>query len=776
MPHALLVLRRIFDRARPYLLVATLIADIYILLVATNGHEPVANWIFWKYAGIWLWTLVFGISCLSAGHALLGVLPGLRLRVRERLLFDFAVGVLAFGTGIFLAGIFCLLRGPFYYLFPAVLTAAGAPSLVPYLMRAFRHVRGFPRPTASFSVLRVGAAVVGTLGITLVYLCVMTPDNLAFDAQTYHIPIAEHYGVAHCIRAFPEGSFSGALPHLASWLYTWAFTITPSDEFFRLELVAHLEFLLFLATLASLPLLVEVLVPGKRAGMSWVVFFLFPGLFLYDSSLGGAADHVLAFWAVPLALAAARVLRGWSAGRCVLLGLMIAGGALTKYQALSLLIPVALFLLVGTVRAIPQHRGRILKFLASGPGLVAVVALLATVSHWLANLIWHGNPVYPLLGKLFPSRPWVPGWQGLIPVADWRPTGTLIERLRETSIAAFKFSFVPHDWYPFHHDVPVFGFLFTLSLPLLLFVRRSGRTWLLATGAMIGVFVWYWTYHQDRYLQALLPWMVASTSATLALAWSSNLVARIGVAALVGLQLVWGGDVPFLPTHAMIRDVVFRPTIELLSASFRKDTNALTTHTGYEAIAAYLPANAVVLVHEEYLRLGIRRKVVGDSQFYQGAIDYAYLGSPGAVFDQLASFGVTHLLWRQSGSLYREITVAGELVFFDFTLRYSRNRKNFGDISVAEMPERRPPDRPALMVAHLGCRAQRLLPLNEVNASVAADSEGRRSGEMSASDADKLVSEADVVVADLRCPLGASLTGFVPAPRWGDLYLWVRSR
>ena len=776
MPHALLVLRRIFDRARPYLLVAALIADVYILLAATNRHEPVASWIFWKYAGIWLWTLVFGISCLSTGHALLGVLPGLRLRLRERLLFDFAVGVFVFGTGIFVAGLLCLLHGPFCYLFPVVLTAAGAPSLVPYLKRAFRHVRRAPRRAASFSALRVGAAVLGTLGITLVYLSVMTPDNLAFDACTYHIPIAEYYGAAHCIRAFPEGSFSGALPHLASWLYTWAFTITPSDEFFRLELVAHLEFLLFLVTLASLPLLVETIAPGKRAGMSWVVFFLFPGLFLYDSSLGGAADHVLAFWAIPLAFATARVLRGWSAGWCVLLGLMIAGSALTKYQSLSLLIPVALFLLVGTAYAIPRQRGRMLRFLLSGPGLVCAVALLATTSHWLANLIWHGNPVYPLLGKLFPSRPWVPGWQGLIPVADWRPAGTLIERLRETSIAVFKFSFVPHDWYPFHHDVPVFGFLFTLSLPLLLFVRRSGRVWLLATGTMIGVFVWYWTYHQDRYLQALLPWMVACTSATLALAWSSNLVARIGVAALVGLQVIWGGDVPFLPTHAMIGDVPFKRTIEMLSASFRNDTNALTTHTGYEEIADYLPANAVVLMHEEYLRLGIRRRFVGDSQLYQGAIDYAYLGSPGAVFDQLASFGVTHLLWRQSGSPYREITPAGELVFFDFVLRYTRNRKDFGDISVAEMPEQHPPDRPVGMVAHLGCSAKRLLSIKEMNASVAADAEGRRSGDMPAADVDELVSKADFVAADQRCPSGAALAGFVLAPRWGDLSLWVRSR
>ncbi len=776
MPRALLALRRVFDRARPYLLAAALIADVWILLVATNQHEKVANWVFWKYAGIWLWTLVFGCSSLSAGHALLGVVPGLQLRLRERLLFDFATGVLVFATGIFLAGVFCLLRGPFYYLFPAVLTAAGAPSLVPYLRRAYRHVRRLPRRAAPFSVWRIGAAVVGTIGITLVYLCVMTPDNLAFDARFYHIPIAESCAAAHCIRAFPEGWFADALPHLASWLYTWAFTITPGDQFFRLELVAHLEFFLFLATLASVPLLVEEIAPGKRAGLSWVVFFLFPGLFLYDSSLGGAADHVLAFWATPLALAALRALRGWSEGRCMVLGLMIAGAALTKYQSLNLLIPVALFLLAGTARAIPQHRGRILKFLATGPGLVGAVALVASASHWLANLVWHGNPVYPFLGKLFPSHPWVPGWQGPILDEGWTPIGTLSERLRETFLAVFKFSFVPHDWYPFHGAVPVFGFLFTLSLPLLLFVRRSGRVWLLATGAMIGVFVWYWTFHQDRYLQALLPWMVASTGATLALVWSSNLVARVGITVLVGLQLVWGGDVPFLATHAMIGDVPIKRTIQLLSASFRNDNYALTTHMGYEEIAADLPANAVVLVHEEYLRLGIGRRTVGDSQRWQGAIDYAYLGGPAAVYDQLASFGVTHLLWKRSSSVNREVTLASELVFFDFAMHHARNQKIFGDLAVAEMPKQRPPDRPMGKVAYFGCSTKGLLSIKEVNATVAADADGRLSGDLGADAMGELVSKADLVVVDQRCPTSVSVGAFGSAPLWGTFSLWVRNR
>ncbi len=65
----------------------------------------------------------------------------------------------------------------------------------------------------------------GTLALAVVYLSIMVPENAAFDARSYHLPIAEHYATWGRIGRFPEGWFAGALPHLASWLYTWPFTL-----------------------------------------------------------------------------------------------------------------------------------------------------------------------------------------------------------------------------------------------------------------------------------------------------------------------------------------------------------------------------------------------------------------------------------------------------------------------------------------------------------------------------------------------------------------------
>src|SRR6185312_11562907 len=133
---------------------------------------------------------------------------------------------------------------------------------------------------------------------------------------------------------------------LASWLYTWAFTLRSVNLYGQVAIAAHVELALFVVTVFSAPLLVAALCPGRRVRGSWAVFFLFPGLFLYDSSLGVAADHVLAFWAIPLALALRRLAQRPSPATGALVGLMMAGAAMTKYQAVYLIAPAALFVAI----------------------------------------------------------------------------------------------------------------------------------------------------------------------------------------------------------------------------------------------------------------------------------------------------------------------------------------------------------------------------------------------------------------------------------------------
>jgi len=771
---------RLIERARQILLPGVIFAAVVFLGWFVNKCEPAATWLLWPYAAFWVATLVWVVCCASIGHAALRLLPGLELRFRERLLFDFAVGVLLFAVGLFLAGLCGLLRPPFYLVYPLAIGSIGVVRSRADARRAWRHFRSV-RKRASLrpSVIHGAARALGLLGLAIIYLSIMVPENAAFDARSYHLPIAEHYAAWGRIGRFPEGWFAGTLPHLASWLYTWPFTLRAQNLYVHVELAAHLEFALFVATLFSAPLLVEALCPGRRARGTWALFFLFPGVFLYDSSLGLAADHVLAFWAAPLALALLRYLQQPSnRARGALAGLMLAGAALTKYQAIYLLVPAGLAVVFVVARELwrrrsgPARAGR--RQILAGAGALAVTALVATAPHWLANVVWHGNPVYPQLVHLFPSRPLAPGWSGTTLDAQFVLTGTPGAKLRETASAVFAFAFVPHDWAAFHRDLPVFGFLFTLTLPVLLLARRAGRARVLAAGTLLGLFVWYWTYHEDRYLQALLPWMVASTAVALWVAWAAGPIARVGVVLLVALQLVWGNDVPWLPTHAMAGEVPALHALRLLSSTFRGGDlkSRFTFDTGFDALDKALPKDAYVVLHEEYLRLGLNRRAIQDSHRLQAGIDYAKLARPDRVHDLLTGMGATHLVWGHGGG-WGEIPISSELVFFGYAFRYGEERRNVGSFGVAKLPSRRPPAREPGLVAYVGCRVSRTVPLTEVDSSVTAEG----TDGPPASGPGAAIAAAEFVIVKTRCQAKATaamLAPFEEAPHWGDVTLWVR--
>jgi hypothetical protein len=776
--------RALVELTRRVLLPVVPFAAAALLLLFVNKKEPLETWLLWPYAGLWLATALWVASCTSVGHAALRFLPDLGLPFRERLLFDFATGVLLFALGLFLLGLLHLLRPPFFFLYPLALGATGAKSLTSYLRRARRHFRGVGRRAWRRHPTPYAAYAFGTLGLTIVYLTIMLPENAAFDSLTYHLPIAEHFAAGGRVGKFVEGWVAGVIPHLASWLYTWPFTLRSVNLFGHVELAAHIEFVLFVATVFSIPLLVEAIC-RRRARGTWAVIFLFPGLFLYDSSLSLAADHVLAFWAVPIALALRRVLKRPAApAPGVLAGLMIAGAVLTKYQAISLVGPALLLAAFATGRELWRARKKTAvppvsnRQLLRGLGALALTAVVATSAHWLANVVWYGDPLYPMLRAWLPSHPMVKGWAG--PVAafsggmtEWMPSGTFLEKVGQSAIGIFTFAFIPHDWPNFHRDLPVFGFLFTLTLPVLALARGAGRARLLAAGTLFGLFIWYWTFHQDRYLQALLPWMVAVTSAALLLAWEGGVVARLGVVGLVAAQLVWGNDVPWLPNHAMIHDVPALRSLQRLSSTYRGEQGGRFHYdTGFEGLDHTLPRDATVLLHEEYLKLGLNRRALADSARLQPAIDYRELARPDRVDDLLKSLGVTHLVWSHGPSIDREVPVSGELVFFGYALRYTEDRQDVGAFGVAKLPERRPPAREPGSVAIVACGVVRSVRLADVDPLLAGQAPAAPDVDASAA-----IAAAEFVVVEKAChakALPQAMSPFAQASDWGGFTLWVR--
>ncbi len=772
-----------------------------ILLAVVRQHYPIGKWLLWTYAKLWLIVLYFAGACLSGGFRLAQWLVPRACPLRERLVLAVALGVLLFALAIQCAGLLGLVGGLLAVALPATLVLLGAQPLLRTLSRAWRHLQPWrqrprlPRPWWTWPV-----AAFGTLGVLLVYLNILTPENLHYDARWYHLGIAQQYVAEGAIQPSPEGWFPIALPQLASLLYTWAFCWPGLSPFERIGLAAHVELVVFLWTLASIPVLVRWLVPRSRAGLSWAAVFLFPGILLYDSSLSTAADHIAAFWAVPIFLALRRAWRDLHWRSCLLLAAMLAGALLTKYQSVSLAaFPIAAVAVRAGWLAVRDWRSRGAREPGAarwrwllGPGVALLGGLLLTAPHWLKNWLWYGDPLFPYLHELFPIRPWNPDvehiFEGLLAQANmvWRPTGPVGEQLRQALEALVTFSFVPNDWPDMHGSVPVFGFLFTLSLLWLPFVRRARRIWLLVASAHLGVFVWYLTFHQDRYLQLLLPWMAAATAAAIIAAWRMHRAVRVALVGLIGLQVVWGGDVYFIPTHSMAQTAPIKRVADLLAQGFHKNyQQRFEPEDDLFHVGKLLPANARVLLHDQHLRLGLFRPVVSDIRSAQSAISYARASSPRAVHELFGRFGITHIVWGRNHSTQYD-SIAGDLRFFEYVAHWAERPKRVGRYFVARVVAAPPELRFSETVAYLGCGPSYerglyaladMVAQNELVPMPRQKLRARRPAPSSPQDLAELPAQADFVVRDPRCqPMldEEALEEFFLVAIRGHEELWIR--
>ncbi len=684
-------------RARAALLAVVLLGSTAVFLHVVNDHYPIDQWLFWHYARVIACSAVWTLACLCAGHRVLKAAWRRPLPLLEQLTLSMAAGVLVFFLAMFLGGILGLYRPAFAVALPLVMVATTGSSTFRYVRRAFRRIGSARRrPHAAAPAGWIPMAVYGLLGIGMIYFLILTPENAAYDSRWYHLGLAEHYVAEGAIRASPDGSFLAALPQLASILYAWALMLPALPYFDHIELAAHIEFVLFLFTLAGIPVAVRALLPRTRAPLSWTAVFLFPGIFLYDSTLGISADHVAAFWAVPIWVTMARALEALEPRRAALFAAMLTGAMLTKYQASEIVIgPVLVSLARILWLAVAAWRGRFAPKanLWRGPLAAFAAGVILFAPHWLKNLAFYGDPLYPSLYAHLHVHPWTLDSPHRVEgaVANmWRPEGTLVEKLHQTLVnGVVLFSFKPNEFPGFHGSVPVFGSLFSLLALSLPFLRKSGKTILLFVCTHIGIAVWYWVHHEDRTLQLLVPWMATGVAAAVILIWRSGWVPRLAVVPLLAAQIVWGGDVYFFPAHAMQHQSPIKTVADLMYSYYRNDSRRLTPFGAWFDIGSVLPKGAKVLIHHAHLRAGLRAMTVSDWEIWQGGISYGRLGDVKGVYDLLHRIGVTHLIL--TGNQQNFESLAGDLLFWQFATLYATEPRGFGEgLTLAKMPPSEP--------------------------------------------------------------------------------------
>lgn len=700
---------RLPDRLRSVGLPLVLIAGACFFGAIVHAHYPIGEWLFFRYAKAWALALYWFAGCLSAGYALVRRLAP-RLPISEQLVLAAPSGVYLSFVLLFAGGVVGLFRQPaFAVLAPGLLIAAGARWSVPLLRRLGRHLGAAgrrPRARRSLArwVLNWTVTIFGLICLGFIYLSILTPDNASYDAIYYHLGLAEQYKVKGGIWPSPEGWIVEALPLLGSTTYAWAFIFPSNDLFDAMMVCAHQEYVVFLATLASLPVAVRCLVPRARPAIAWVALLLFPGIVVYDAGLHSGNDHIAALFAIPLWVAAYRSWRQLEPGRLMLFSIVAAGALLTKYQCAAIVLPPALGL-VG--RAIWLGVSKRSLHTGSTLAMALAIGVVATAPHWLKNWVWFGDPLFPALHRYFDVHPWYPGAGEVI---EWninrqmaRPTGTARAQLWQIVRGSFQYGFRPETG--FHGNWPTFGPLFTLSLTWLVFLRGAGRLWLLAGATQCGLFFWYWFSYFERYMQPLVPWMAAVVAGCIVLIVRRGWAPRTALAGLLGVVLVWQGDLYFIP-HFLLKDSTIRVSASLLGAAYRGDTAAHQNfRSPHKQIGEALPPDARVLLHEQQLRLGLARPIVQDFAGFQTGFSYEQMRAAREVYDLYRNFGVTHIIWEHERALGVD-SLAADLRFWQFATHHTLRHQRFGNLTVAEMPVEAPPSLGAghdEHVAYLSC-------------------------------------------------------------------------
>jgi hypothetical protein len=671
---------------------------IAILAAVTHSHYPIHRWLLWTYVALWGLSLAFVGACLSVGHAVLTRVLRLRVALTEHLVLAFATGVLVFALGVFACGVAGLLGGVFFVAYPALLLAATAPALVrdlgPSARRAWRVRLRFAAPAPALWPWIVGAF--GMASVVLLYVQVLAPASVVSHGLFRELAVAERHVVAGHIGRFPEGWFEGTLPPLTSWLHTWALACPGTSLFFRVGLAAHVELTLLLATAASVPRLSRWLVGPHRHG--GVALFLVPGVFVLGAALG--AGRVMGVWAVPVALAARRLLpvadHTTGPRNAILLGLLLAGAVLTQLQGIAWLAGVGVLMGVSAgdrFRARPLSTLR-LALLALG------VLVVATTPYWLTNWIFHGNPLYPYGQKWWGGEP----WSGAVTVGAPATSRDLLASLR-----------APATWH--------WGALFVLLGVPALAARGSRRYWALAVATAIATVVAALIANLARVGAPMRPphvpwpWMAAVMAASMVLLWRSrSMLVRVSLVACVGLHLVWAAGLAFVERNGL--PSAYRASLQLASSGHRRrEAERQDVGTELVPLGRALPAGATAVVHEDPAPFGLGHPAVVDARGRQGAIAYGEWRTPRAVHDGLRGLGVTHVLWKPDPGFGPSFT--DDLVFHEFVRRHADRVDHRAGYEISRLRDQPPhgdgPGAAGDRVAIVSCTGARTVPWSEVD-------------------------------------------------------------
>lgn len=754
-------------------------------LQAVDKVYPIKAWLFWSIAPLWGWVGLLSFSWVALGSwALERIHPRRSLPLLETFVLSASLGCVFFVLLMYIAGAFRLFHPWFAIALPLLSGLLGHSSLLD-LWRRVREQTSI-ETSSSHQVIATLSLGFGGVVCLLVYLAAMTPDAINFDAAWCHLTVAQDYARSGKIVWFPA-DYARNHPHLASLVHTWGWLVPGLSIQQRWMLALHDEFAVLLWSLAGVAAAARWMLRESKTPALWVAFFLFPNILVYDSNLGGAADHYLAFFAAPLFLAAVRAAPGLSARKWMLFGILGAGALLSKYQGLYLVAGVGIILVQAwgfqawklwrSKGDFPQWRPWLLA------PMTAITALVLVSSpHFIRNYIFYSNPFYPFAQQQFTAtHPVVPNGSFLVDWVfkdtRWTPDGTLWKKFVSSIKLTMTFSVEPH--YSFTKNIPSFGSLFSLLLPLLLVVKGGKRLWLGALAAWFCIFCWAITFRVDRNLQAFVPLLAAVTAAALVQVYRLGIPGKIAATGLLLLQLVWGGDAYFFSAHGLIKG-----SIDMIRSGYEGQRgDRLTYRQGFVSVNNFTPKNAKILLHGFSQSLGIDREILLDYPGHQGLFSYDSIRSKRELYDYYKGLGLTHLL-NSFSHVYP--TVQGEILFSSLITRGMGAKRRVGSYDLYILPKTPPQDLghpyQVLILENINGYSPGIYPIEALSVVEVLPGDKKRfptpTSALSPSNQESLLGQADVVLARKGSP-AAALPGafrgkFFAGETSANFAIWLR--
>ncbi len=328
------------------------------------------------------------------------------------------------------------------------------------------RVRGCPwrlpvRPAVSLAtapLLAVAGVAVALAVVAAYYLPVWQ-----WDALGYHLPYVNLLLQNGTLADVPaDVPYVSTYPHTVEWVFTAWRALLPDDGLVEL---AHLPFgLLGAAAIAAIAREQDARPDhAVAAGAAWLTL---PAVFLQlPTNYTDVASAALALAAIAFVLTArdrSRILLA-----AVAIGLFLG----SKPQA-----PPAAALLLVVLTVLGWRAGHRAAAVAAWP-----IALLLGAHSYLANVVRHGNPVWPVRVEIGPLT--LPGPQ---PMSGLLNSGAAAPRTHGNVVSR-----VAESWSTIQPPLPVFdmrigglGLLFLIALPFAVFTAVRGRSVALAVCAV----------------------------------------------------------------------------------------------------------------------------------------------------------------------------------------------------------------------------------------------------------------------------------------------------